>query len=44
MIDVKGDKLKINLKVPVIGFRGDNAGIARNIKGHWRLIGYGEIL
>jgi translation initiation factor 2 subunit 3 len=44
VIDVKGDKLKINLKVPVIGFRGDNAGIARNIKGHWRLIGYGEIL
>ena len=22
----------------------ENVGIARNIKGHWRLIGFGEIL
>lgn len=32
------------LKVPVVAFKGDNVGVARNINNHWRLIGYGEIL
>jgi translation initiation factor 2 subunit 3 len=40
---VNKENLEIGLKVPAIVFTGDNAGIARNIKGHWRLIGYGKI-
>jgi translation initiation factor 2 subunit 3 len=35
--------ISVSLKVPAILFKGDNVGIARNVKGHWRLIGYGEI-
>lgn len=41
---IKQDKLEMNLKVPVIAFKGDNLGIARNVAGHWRLIGFGEIV
>jgi translation initiation factor 2 subunit 3 len=41
---VTGEEITINLKVPAIIFKGDNVGIARNIQGHWRLIGCGEIL
>ena len=41
---INKDSLEISLKIPVIGFKGDNVGIARNIQGHWRLIGYGEII
>jgi len=41
---IKEDKIKISLKVPVTVFPKDNVGIARNIQGHWRLIGYGEII
>lgn len=35
---------ELSLKVPVISFKGDNIGIARNINNHWRLIGHGEVL
>jgi len=41
---IRGDTIEANLKVPVISFKGDNVGIARNINNHWRLIGYGEIV
>ena len=41
---LKNDSLEISLKVPVIAFKEDNVGIARNIQGHWRLIGYGNIV
>ncbi len=41
---IKGDELDLSLRIPVIPFKGNKAGIARNINGHWRLIGYGEIL
>jgi translation initiation factor 2 subunit 3 len=40
----KPDKITISLKVPAIAFKGDNVGIARKVQGHWRLIGYGEII
>jgi translation initiation factor 2 subunit 3 len=40
---VNKNKVTVNLKVPAIFFKGDNIGIARNIVGHWRLIGYGEV-
>ncbi|MAG26250.1 translation initiation factor IF-2 subunit gamma [Candidatus Pacearchaeota archaeon] len=41
---IKGDELEMSLKVPAVVFKGDNVGIARNVGGHWRLIGYGEVL
>jgi translation initiation factor 2 subunit 3 len=41
---IKGNEMHVNLKVPLIAFKNDNIGIARNIAGHWRLIGFGEVL
>ncbi len=41
---MRANELELSLKIPTIPFKGDNVGIARNINGHWRLIGYGEIL
>jgi len=41
---VSKDILEIDLKVPVVPFKGDNVGIARSFNNHWRLVGYGEIL
>jgi len=38
------NEVELSLKVPIVPFKGDNVGVARNIGGHWRLIGYGEIL
>lgn len=36
--------VELSLNVPIIALEGDNVGIARNIAGHWRLIGQGEII
>ena len=44
VISLRGNEIEIGLKVPTIAFKGDNVGIARNIKGHWRLIGHGKIV
>ncbi len=44
VVFIKGDNVELNLKVPTIAFKDDNVGIARNIQGHWRLIGYGKII
>ncbi|MBS3091602.1 translation initiation factor IF-2 subunit gamma [Candidatus Pacearchaeota archaeon] len=41
---IKNDTIEFSLKIPVIPFKGDSLGIARNMNGHWRLIGYGEIV
>ncbi len=41
---VKAGEMEIELRLPVVAFKGENVGIARNVGGHWRLIGYGEIL
>jgi len=41
---IKENQLELNLNIPIVPLKGDNVGIARNIKGHWRLIGWGEIL
>ena len=38
------DEIELALNIPIIALKGDNAGIARNINGHWRLIGFGEII
>ncbi|MFH1801820.1 MAG: translation initiation factor IF-2 subunit gamma [archaeon] len=42
--EIKEPDVTIDLKVPAILFKGDNVGIARKIQGHWRLIGFGEII
>lgn len=41
---ISGNDLELNLNVPVVALKGDNVAIARNIGGHWRLIGFGEII
>ena len=41
---IKGEELEIILNIPVIALKGEDVGIARNINGHWRLIGFGEVI
>lgn len=41
---IQGNEVELALNIPVIALRGDNLGIARNIEGHWRLIGWGEVV
>jgi len=41
---ISKDNIELSLNIPIIGLKGDNAGIARNIDNHWRLIGFGEVL
>jgi translation initiation factor 2 subunit 3 len=42
---IKTDKGEgeLKLKIPIVPLEGESVGIARNINGHWRLIGFGEI-
>ncbi|MFH1307782.1 MAG: translation initiation factor IF-2 subunit gamma [archaeon] len=44
VLSARDDEAELILKIPVVPFKGENIGIARNIKGHWRLIGYGELI
>ncbi len=41
---IKKDITELSLKIPIVPFKGDRVGIARNYSNHWRLIGWGEIL
>lgn len=41
---VKNNEVDFSLKIPVVPVKGDTVGLARNIAGHWRLIGFGEVL
>jgi len=41
---IKGNDCELSLRIPIVPFKGENIGLARNISGHWRLIGYGEIV
>jgi translation initiation factor 2 subunit 3 len=41
---ISGNELELSLNLPIVALQGENVGIARNIGGHWRLIGQGEIL
>ncbi|MDE1848991.1 MAG: translation initiation factor IF-2 subunit gamma [Nanoarchaeota archaeon] len=41
---IKGNEIELSLNIPIIALKGSNAGIARNLSGHWRLIGFGEII
>lgn len=38
------DSVNLSLKIPVVPLKGESIGIARNLNGHWRLIGFGEII
>jgi translation initiation factor 2 gamma subunit (eIF-2gamma) len=44
VIKISNNEFEIRLRAPVIAPKGSTVGIARNILGHWRLIGYGEIV
>jgi translation initiation factor 2 subunit 3 len=41
---IKGNEMDLYLNIPIVAIKSDNVGIARNINGHWRLIGFGEII
>ncbi len=41
---IKESEIELNLNIPVVALKRNNLGIARNIKEHWRLIGWGEII
>jgi len=41
---VAKDEAELNLKIPVVSLKGETMGIGRNIEGHWRLIGWGELI
>ena len=41
---IKGNEVEFSLRIPIVPLKGDSIGIARNISGHWRLIGFGEIM
>jgi translation initiation factor 2 subunit 3 len=40
---LENGSVELSLKIPIVPFKGESVGIARNINGHWRLIGFGEI-
>ena len=41
---LKNNIVELSLKIPIVPIKGDTVGIARNMGGHWRLIGFGEII
>jgi len=41
---INNQELELNLNIPIVPIKNENIGLARNIDGHWRLIGYGEII
>lgn len=41
---ISKDELELSLNIPIVALKDDNIGIARNISGHWRLIGFGKVL
>ena len=43
-IDKTKEEVEFSLKIPVVPLIGESVGLARNLQGHWRLIGFGEII
>ncbi|MBS3080154.1 translation initiation factor IF-2 subunit gamma [Candidatus Pacearchaeota archaeon] len=41
---IKNDEIELLLKIPIVPIQKDSIGIARNINGHWRLIGFANIV
>jgi len=44
IINIKEDEIEVDLRIPIVPIKRDSLGLARNIRGHWRLIGWGEVL
>ncbi|MAG07216.1 translation initiation factor IF-2 subunit gamma [Candidatus Pacearchaeota archaeon] len=44
VVSVKDNEINLELNIPVVSFLKDSVGIARNIGGHWRLVGVGEVI
>jgi translation initiation factor 2 subunit 3 len=40
---VKDNTVELSLNIPIVALIGDNVGLARNLGGHWRLIGWGIV-
>jgi translation initiation factor 2 subunit 3 len=41
---INKNEIELFLNIPIVLLKGSNIGIARNVNGHWRLIGFGEII
>ena len=41
---IKNGEVELSLKIPVVPLKGEGVGLARNVKGHWRLVGFGNII
>lgn len=41
---IKDNEVGLSLKIPVVPLKGEGVGLARNVKGHWRLIGFGTMV
>ncbi len=41
---IKNNEAELILKIPIVPLKEESIGIARNISGHWRLIGFGRII
>lgn len=41
---IKSNEAEIHLRIPIVPIKSENIGIARNIAGHWRLIGFAELI
>ena len=44
VLSARENSAELSLKIPVVPLKGESIGIARNFNGHWRLIGFGEII
>jgi len=40
---IQNGNMELSLNIPIIPIKGSTVGLARNIHGHWRLIGFGEV-
>lgn len=43
IIKKNNNEIELELKIPIVPLKNEPIGIARNINGHWRLIGYGNL-
>ncbi len=43
-VTTSGEKVEVQLKMPVCADRGERVAVSRQVMGRWRLIGFGEIL
>lgn len=41
---INKNEIELFLNIPIVLLKGSNVGIARNVGGHWRLIGFGEVI